>query len=528
MATQEDTHGIQDPPQTIRGILGRIGPGLIITASIVGSGELIATTAVGAEAGFWLLWLIIIGCVIKVFVQVELGRHTIISGRTSLDNLNSVPGPRIARGNWILWYGFFMYVAILFQMGGIVGAVGQSMAISFPLTETGRKYNEVLDAETELQVQKRYLALVTERPADDEPARLSEAAAERQAAEIRASIDSLNEKLTTLGEKPENPYDDRTWAVILSVLTAGLLLIGRYGFIQTFSVVLVAAFTVVTLINLILLQSDPTLAISVREFTDGFRFRLPPSTDGTSSVAGLGTALATFGIIGVGGSELVTYPYWCLEKGYARFTGPRDDSPEWAARASGWMRVLRWDAWCSLVIYTFATVVFYLLGAATLGRFELDAKGTALIRTLAVMYEPVFGVFALWLFLAGAFAVLYSTFFVGLAGNARVFSDALYVLRLGIKTQAGKLKLVTVLSGLLPLMAVATYLLFQKPKFAVLTAGAMQALFLPMLAAAALYFRYRRSDRRLLPGRLWGFFLWVSAIGMFITASALLNELLGG
>ncbi len=35
----------------------------------------------------------------------------------------------------------------------------------------------------------------------------------------------------------------------------------------------------------------------------------------------IGTALATFGIIGVGAAELVVYPYWCLEKGYARFTG---------------------------------------------------------------------------------------------------------------------------------------------------------------------------------------------------------------
>ena len=73
---------IAEPPQSIRGILCRLGPGLIIAGSIVGSGELIATTAVGAEAGFWLLWLIIIGCVIKVFAQVEFGRYAICSGKS--------------------------------------------------------------------------------------------------------------------------------------------------------------------------------------------------------------------------------------------------------------------------------------------------------------------------------------------------------------------------------------------------------------------------------------------------------------
>jgi hypothetical protein len=35
---------IQTPPHTVGGILSRLGPGLIIAASIVGSGELIATT----------------------------------------------------------------------------------------------------------------------------------------------------------------------------------------------------------------------------------------------------------------------------------------------------------------------------------------------------------------------------------------------------------------------------------------------------------------------------------------------------
>ena len=64
---------IKDPPNTIPGILRQLGPGLIVAGSIVGSGELIATTVTGAKAGFWLLWLILIGCVIKVFVQGGVG-----------------------------------------------------------------------------------------------------------------------------------------------------------------------------------------------------------------------------------------------------------------------------------------------------------------------------------------------------------------------------------------------------------------------------------------------------------------------
>jgi len=42
---------------------------------------------------------------------------------------------------------------------------------------------------------------------------------------------------------------------------------------------------------------------------------------------------------------------------------------------------------------------------------------------------------------------------------------------------------------------------------------------LPMLAAAALYFRYRRCDERIAPGRLWDVCLWLSALGLLIAGT---------
>jgi len=47
----------------------------------------------------------------------------------------------------------------------------------------------------------------------------------------------------------------------------------------------------------------------------------------------------------------------------------------------------------------------------------------------------------------------------------------------------------------------------------------LQALMLPMLAGAALYFRYTRTDRRLRPGPLWDLFLIVSAFGMLLAGA---------
>ncbi len=142
---------LKNPPTTIRGILRQLGPGLIIAGSIVGSGELIATTAVGAEAGFVLLWLIIIGCLIKVFVQIEFGRFAITSGKTTLDGLNLVPGPKI-RVNRLCWFWLIFTCVALIQLGGIIGGVGQAMAIQQPLSKAGVEMNIREDAEIQAKV----------------------------------------------------------------------------------------------------------------------------------------------------------------------------------------------------------------------------------------------------------------------------------------------------------------------------------------------------------------------------------------
>ncbi len=83
---------IQDPPKTVGKALLQIGPGLILAGAIVGTGELIQTTHLGAKAGFALLWLVIVSCFIKVFVQIELGRHAVSSGETTLGSFRRLPG----------------------------------------------------------------------------------------------------------------------------------------------------------------------------------------------------------------------------------------------------------------------------------------------------------------------------------------------------------------------------------------------------------------------------------------------------
>jgi Mn2+/Fe2+ NRAMP family transporter len=528
----------EHPPVSVPGILRRLGPGLIIAGSIVGSGELIGTTTTGALAGYWLLWLVIVGCVIKVFVQVEFGRYAISTGQASMVGMNETPGPVLnlgfVRANWLAWYWLAMFLVSLGQLGGIVGGVGQALAISVPLTDAGRAYNREAESLATARYNLHMLQFKLEKltgGATGAGAAADLAAADAggdEAATLRTELNALEEsiKQSTARLKgadgksglEQAAKDHLVWATLVTAVTSVLLVAGRYGLIQWASTLLVAVFTLVTVLNVFMLQAQPEWAVTWSDIWLGLSCRLPPKMempDG-STFFPLTTALATFGIIGVGANELIAYPYWCVEKGYARFVGQREDSAAWLDRARGWLRVMRWDAWCSMGVYTFATVAFYLLGAATLGRIHLVPKGNDMIRTLSIMYEPVFGGWTGPVFLFGAFAVLYSTFFVAIAGHARVSADAWRVFRRESLVGDVNPTIVKFFSGLYPIVCLAMYLAYPEPTTLVLASGAMQAVMLPMLSFAALYFRYRRTDARIKPGLLWDICLWISAIGMLI------------
>jgi hypothetical protein len=297
----------------------------------------------------------------------------------------------------------------------------------------------------------------------------------------------------------------------MTLITCVLLFTGRYGIIQHVSTALVVVFTFITIGNVIELQRTPQWHISTEQFLRGLSFGLPQGD-------GLKTALATFGIIGVGASELVSYPYWCLEKGYAKFTGVRTQEESWANRARGWMRVMLCDAFLSMVIYTIATLAFFLMGVSVLHSEGRDPDGMRMVSTLAMAYVPVFGEHAKWLFLIGAFAVLYSTFLVASAGHARTYTDAFKLLGwLPRHNERAHRRSVSTVGVVLPILSLATYWSGINPVNAVLLAGLMQAILLPMLGFAALYFRWTATDPRIKPRPVWDIALVLSCLGLLIT-----------
>ena len=515
------TADIQAPPSGIGRIIQQTGPGLIIAASIVGSGELIMTTKTGASAGITLLWLILAGCVVKVFVQLELGRFTISSGETTLTALNRVPGPRTRRVNWVVLLWSIMALASVGQLGGIVGGVSEAIAVTIPISGD---YQQAVRIPSARNI-RDYVEL---QSADPDSKRLNwvgsdleqlpgkEALLDQARLVIAATDDdSKSQQFSQLQSLTKrDTWDNRIWAIVIGIFTAVVLFLGRYRLIENLSVVLVVSFTLVTIGNVVALQWTP-YAVDASDIIRGLSFGLPEGSDA------IRTALATFGIIGVGAAELVMYPYWCLEKGYARYVGPKDNSDEWLARARGWIRIMKYDAVASMVIYTLSTAAFFLMGAAVLHTDGRNPDNHRLVSTLAESYVPVFGDYGRLLLLAGAIAVLYSTYMVASASNARVFADFTGVIGLTDKRMDSRQRqfLVGLLSFFLPLICVVVYLVVEAPVLLIMVGGICQSLLLPVLGFGSLYFRYRETDRRLRPGRIWDAALITSCIAMLVVGT---------
>jgi manganese transport protein len=433
-----DSRDIQQAPRSVGAILRRIGPGLIISANIVGSGELIATTLLGAQVGFILLWFIIFSCFIKVFIQVELGRYAISEGVSSLDALNSLPGPRLIV-SWCVILWTVMYVGTLFQVSGMLGTVGQVFDLLF-------------------------------------------------------------------GTDP-GAWTHALWVMLTAATIGTLLFIGRYRLIERFSMMMVVFFSFTTLGAVFALQAT-VWRISAEQIGSGLTLRLP---------ADAAIAFAVFGITGVGASELIYYPIWCLEKGYARFVGPRDDSQGWIERARSWIRVMNVDAWVSMVIYTITTMAFYVLGAAVLHGSGANVNNANVVEQLSSMYTESFGTFGFWIFLSGAFMVLFSTMFVSTGANARLFADASRLYRvLHFRTEEQRQKFIKFTCIGIVILLCIVYLGTGLPVTLVLIGGFAQALMLPFLGFAALYFRYRVVHPQLRPGKTWSALAIVSFLSFVV------------
>ena len=104
-----------------------VGPGIVVAATGVGAGDLVATLVAGSEFGYTLLWAVVLGVVVKIALAEATGRWHLATGSTIFAGWRSL-------GAWTTVY-FVVYVAI---WGFVYGATAMTssalpLAAMFPV-----------------------------------------------------------------------------------------------------------------------------------------------------------------------------------------------------------------------------------------------------------------------------------------------------------------------------------------------------------------------------------------------------------
>ncbi|MCW5515937.1 Nramp family divalent metal transporter [Muriicola sp. Z0-33] len=437
----------KNPPESFRGRLKFLGPSFILSASIVGSGELIATTTLGAKAGFITFWVIIVSCIVKVAVQLEFGKHTILTGETAMQAFNKLPGPKFGKAKWSVWMVLLVMIIKLLQVGGIVGGVAIILNILAP----------------------------------------------------GISI----------------PF----YAFLIAIVVALMIFRGYYQFIEKVSLGMIGLFTLFTFASLYFLAYTP-YQISWDDIWSGLQFSLPKEA--------VAVAFGAFGITGVGGDEIIHYNYWCLEKGYAAYSGKNDGSKAWQNRANGWLKVMKLDAIIAMLVYTTVTAAFYLLGAAILHAQGDVPEGYDMVETLSAMYTASLGPHAKTAFLIGAFITLFSTLFAALAAWTRQLSDIFgQVGWINFNDFAVRKRTVAILAWAVPLLWASLFIYVKLPVLMVITGGIVGSFLLFLVVYAVLHFRYKRLHPLFKPGIFYDIILWISIISIIAVGALGILKLLG-
>jgi Mn2+/Fe2+ NRAMP family transporter len=435
-----DASKVEDPPKGWRGSLRLLGPGMITSAAIVGSGELITATILGAQVGFMLLWLVLVSTFVKVAVQIELARWTISTGKPAIFGYDLVP-PRIAGRGWISYLSVLMVLQFVTSQAGVISTSGLALSLLVPVFGPP------------------------------------------------ASMASIG-----------------FWVAVLVVAAVAIHIANRYAIIERVSTALVGIVTFAAIALVFGIQATP-FAWSAGDVGSGLTFQL--------ALGAVGVAISMFGLTGVGAGEVTSYSFWCVEKGYAAWTGPNDGSEEWRRRARGWIAVMKKDAWVSWGVYTVSTAAFYILGAAVLHPQGLVPEGNEVLTTISRIFSDTLGSWAGVAFLAFAAVTLYKTILANVPSLSRITVAALSVFGAfdwgDARARARWLRAMMIA---MPLLWGLLGVVVNAPLALVIIGGTLNAFYLITVAIATVYLSTTQTDPGIRDGRLASAYLIVSAVAI--------------
>lgn len=114
-------------PKSLKKKVAMIGPGLVVAATGVGTGDLVAALVAGAGFGLVFVWAIILGSIFKHFLNEGVGRFHLATGKTIIEGWQQM-------GKWATGY-FGVYSVIWGFVYGAAAASACALAMTamFPV-----------------------------------------------------------------------------------------------------------------------------------------------------------------------------------------------------------------------------------------------------------------------------------------------------------------------------------------------------------------------------------------------------------
>jgi Mn2+/Fe2+ NRAMP family transporter len=408
------------------------GPGFIWMVSSVGSGSILFTPRVGSRYGYEMLWAALFVAFLTWIIIREIGRYTVVSGRTILDGYNSLQGPK-GLAVWLIFLpGIISGIVVV---AGIAALIGSALLIVLPLDQ---------------------------------------------------SVSSVG----------------------IILISAGLVISGRYKKFEIITTVLAAVMIITIILTALAVfpgfsaYADGMLPALVADFDPYF-------------------VLPWFGFLLAGAAGMMWFSYWVSARGYGGDVIDRPETEESKTdrppffeqdadnRLKRWLRIMAVTALIGVIGATLVNLSFLTLGAELLRPLGVIPEGVRVAEDLARLLGEVWGGPGRYLLVAGIFVALWGSILSNQDGWGRMYADATLMLIPERITRASGgasrpvqrkwLKIAYILT-VLTLVPIIVFLAMRNPVDILSVAGIITAAHLPIVVTLTLYLNLTRLPRHLGPG----------------------------
>lgn len=452
------------------------GPGLLWVLSSVGSGSVLFTPRVGSRYGYELLWAALLVILTEWIIIREVGRYTVVTGRTILHGFRDVPGPR----GWAVWAIFVpQLVAAVVTIAGIAALAGSALMIALPGSQALYATLLIL-ASIVLVVTGRYKGV---------------------------------ERISSL----------LAGVMVLAAVTAAVLVFGSPGEVATGIVPTIPGdfdfYFILPWLGFILSGAAGVMWYSYWVAERGYGGEVGGSGEGAQPERdGTGDGQREreqAGSAGNSGSDTRPAPQSRQER---------------IDRLRDWMRVMSHTALIAVGGGALVVVSFLILGAEVLRPEGIVPEGIQVAEQLTRLLSDVWGAFGYWLLLVGIVVALGGTILADQDGWGRTFADATLLLRgkraqqrrgwiRNLMSSRERLKnaFAIVFTAAIPLVV---FWLVRDPVAILSIGGIIAAAHTPVIVFLTQYLNKTRLPREMQPG--WLMSAAMIASGLFFLVFAVL------